>query len=147
MVDEILEEIMAMEMGDTATFKITDTRFLFVDNWNVGDGDDFTSLELNSGVEEDGKYVLDEVLECGTCDFGNVDEINSALCYIIQCVEDELKNLKAINIIWDVDCDEDLEDLPTEIRIPKRIMSEDEISDYISDVTGFCHKGYELVEE
>ena len=65
MVDKILEEIMTMEMGDTATFKITDTRFLFVDNWNVGDGEDFTSLELNSGIEEDGKYILDKILECG----------------------------------------------------------------------------------
>jgi hypothetical protein len=27
------------------------------------------------------------------------------------------------------------------------MTDEDEISDYISDVTGFCHKGFELVEE
>lgn len=56
--------------------------------------------------------------------------------------------MKAFNIIWDVDDEEDLEGLPTEIEIPENIADdEDEISDYISDVTGFCHKGFELTEE
>jgi len=53
--------------------------------------------------------------------------------------------MKAINIIWDVDNDKDLEFLPTEIEIPKGMTDEDEISDYISDETGFCHCGFELV--
>ena len=52
--------------------------------------------------------------------------------------------MKAINIKWDVDYDEDL---PTEIEIPNNIDIEDDtISDYISDVTGFCHYGFELVD-
>ena len=42
--------------------------------------------------------------------------------------------MKAINILWDVDDPEELED-------------EDEISDYISDVTGFCHAGFALDTE
>lgn len=50
--------------------------------------------------------------------------------------------MKAINIIWDTD-EEDVV-LPTEIDIPNGINNEDEISDYISDVTGFCHCGFEL---
>ena len=55
--------------------------------------------------------------------------------------------MKAINIIWDVDDMEELENLPTEIEIPDYIDQEDdEISDYISDVTGFCHCGFELTE-
>ena len=54
--------------------------------------------------------------------------------------------MKAINIIWDVDEVEDLEQLPTEVEIPEEIEDEDEISDYLSDVTGFCHKGFELVD-
>ena len=55
--------------------------------------------------------------------------------------------MKAINIKWDVDTEEDLEDLPTEIEIPDNIDIEDDvISDYISDVTGFCHYGFELVD-
>lgn len=59
--------------------------------------------------------------------------------------------MKAINIIWDVDNKEDLDMLPSEIEIPEDMIDEagevddDEISDYLSDVTGFCHKGYKLV--
>lgn len=55
--------------------------------------------------------------------------------------------MKAINIMWDVDSKKDLEYLPKEIEIPKEIEDdEDEISDYISDETGYCHKGFELVD-
>ena len=55
--------------------------------------------------------------------------------------------MKAINIKWDVDTEEELKDLPTEIEIPNNIDIEDDvISDYISDVTGFCHYGFELVD-
>lgn len=51
----------------------------------------------------------------------------------------------AYNIEWDTDDinPEEL-DLPTEIEIPPNITDEDEISDYISDITGFCHYGFEL---
>ena len=49
--------------------------------------------------------------------------------------------MKAINIQWDSDVPE----LPNEIEIPENIPNdEDAISDYLSDVTGFCHKGFEL---
>lgn len=53
--------------------------------------------------------------------------------------------MKAINIKWDVDCDEDSKLLPTEIEIPSEMEDEDEISDYLSDVTGYCHKGFTLI--
>lgn len=55
--------------------------------------------------------------------------------------------MKAVNIEWDVDCQEDRELLPTEIKIPEGMQDEEDISDYISDITGFCHKGYNLVED
>ncbi len=55
--------------------------------------------------------------------------------------------MKAINIEWDIDYEEELEDLPTEIDIPEGITDEEEISNYISNVTGFCHKGFTLEEE
>jgi hypothetical protein len=58
----------------------------------------------------------------------------------------EVTNMKAINIIWDVDYEEDLEFLPTEMDIPDYLEDEEEISEYISDETGFCHKGFELVD-
>jgi hypothetical protein len=53
--------------------------------------------------------------------------------------------MKAINIEWDTD-GEDI-DLPTEIGIPEGMTDEEEISDYLSDETGFCHYGFELVED
>ena len=84
MLENILKEIMAMKMGETNTFKITDNRFLFVDNWNSY-GDDFTSLELNSGEEIEDGYTLDEVLECVTCDFGNEEDIRNGVDYMIAC--------------------------------------------------------------
>lgn len=55
--------------------------------------------------------------------------------------------MKAINILWDVDRKSDLKHLPKEIEIPKGMTDEDEISDYLSDTTGFCHCGFEIVED
>lgn len=54
--------------------------------------------------------------------------------------------MKAVKIDWDVDHEEDRELLPTEIDIPDGMEDEEEISDYISDVTGFCHNGFCLVD-
>lgn len=54
--------------------------------------------------------------------------------------------MKAINIQWDVDDLKDLENLLTEIEIPEGMDDEEEISDYITDETGFCHNGFELEE-
>lgn len=50
--------------------------------------------------------------------------------------------MKAINILWDVDFKQQLESMPTEIEIPDGMTDEYEISDYISEVTGFCHSGF-----
>lgn len=56
--------------------------------------------------------------------------------------------MKATNIIWDTDGDQDiLESLPTEIEIPDDMTDEEEISDYISDVTGYCHMGFALTDD
>lgn len=54
--------------------------------------------------------------------------------------------MKAVGIIWDVDYEEGLELLPKEIEIPDLMTDEDEISDYLSDTTGYCHKGFYLEE-
>lgn len=52
--------------------------------------------------------------------------------------------MEATNIKWDTDGNaEVLATLPTNVAIPSNI-SEDEVSDYLSDITGFCHFGYEL---
>lgn len=55
--------------------------------------------------------------------------------------------MKAVNILWDVDDPKDLKSLPTEIEIPDGMDEEDDISDYLSDVTGFCHRGFMLDQE
>ena len=54
--------------------------------------------------------------------------------------------MEAINIKWDTDGEE--VNLPNEIEIPDWVDKEDddEISDYLSDTTGFCHFGFELVD-
>lgn len=53
--------------------------------------------------------------------------------------------MRAVNIKWDTDGDEELlQELSTEMEIPKGITDVDEISDYISDQKGFCHNGFEL---
>ena len=46
----------------------------------------------------------------------------------------------AYNIDWDTD-GEDV-DLPNEIEIPEHITDLDEASDYITNITGFCHRGF-----
>lgn len=50
----------------------------------------------------------------------------------------------AVDIIWDTDGIPI--DLPRAIHIPEEITDEDEISDYLSDLTGYCHQGFELEE-
>ena len=52
--------------------------------------------------------------------------------------------MKAIEILWDVDNKEILESLPTEVDIPDGMTDEEKISDYLSDLTGFCHCGFIL---
>lgn len=54
--------------------------------------------------------------------------------------------MKAVNIIWDTDGDKKiLKGLPKEMEIPKDI-DVDDIEDYLSDETGYCHFGYQLEE-
>ena len=52
--------------------------------------------------------------------------------------------MKATNIDWDVD-DLDIV-LPGEIILPEGMTDTDEISDYITDVTGYCHRGFQIEE-
>lgn len=54
--------------------------------------------------------------------------------------------MKASNIEWDVDNEAAKELLPTEIELPEGMTDTEEIDDYLSDITGYCHKGYILEE-
>lgn len=53
--------------------------------------------------------------------------------------------LRATHILWDVDYD-DNGPLPKEIDIPEGMTDEEEISDYLSEMTGYCHQGFNLVQ-
>lgn len=55
--------------------------------------------------------------------------------------------MKAVNILWDVDNPAELNGLPNEVRLPPDLEDEEAISDYLSDMTGFCHKGFHLIHE
>lgn len=55
--------------------------------------------------------------------------------------------MKAINIIWDVDDPKEMNDLPAEIEIPEGMTDTEEISDYITELTGFCHKGFDVLND
>ena len=57
--------------------------------------------------------------------------------------------MKAINIEWDTSGDDfaDPPELPDEIEIPDGMTDPEEISDYITDRTGFCHFGFSLDPE
>lgn len=62
--------------------------------------------------------------------------------------------MKAINIKWDTDGDmEVFNELPTEMIVPDELeemykkdreYALEEISDWLSDETGFCHSGFEI---
>ena len=68
-----------------------------------------------------------------------------------NCQSEELnmdtnRYLKAVNIEWDVDLAEDLDSLPKEVQIPDGMTDTEEISDYLANLTGFCHRGFGLKE-
>lgn len=51
--------------------------------------------------------------------------------------------MKATNIKWDTDGNKKaLGYLPKEMEIPSGMYDIDDISDYLSDETGFCHDGF-----
>ena len=62
--------------------------------------------------------------------------------------------LKAINIKWDTDGDKEVfNELPTEMIVPDELeemfkkdreYALEEISDWLSEETGFCHAGFEI---
>ena len=65
--------------------------------------------------------------------------------------------LKVINIKWDTDGDKEVfNELPTKMIIPNELeemykkdreFALEEISDWLSEETGFCHDGFEIERE
>lgn len=54
--------------------------------------------------------------------------------------------MKVTNILQDVDNKEGLDSLPEEVNLPDTLSSE-EISDYLSDLTGYCHSGFKIISK
>lgn len=52
--------------------------------------------------------------------------------------------MKEINTKWDTEL---LKELPSEVEISEDKTNEDERSDWLSDEFGFCHYGFELVNQ
>lgn len=78
---------------------------------------------------------LDQILNCRNPNNCNDDknEDKNGMC----------SKLIATNIIWDVDDNDNIK-LPEIMEIPEDMEDEDEISDYLSNETGYCHKGFTL---
>lgn len=55
-----------------------------------------------------------------------------------------MSKLIAKIIEWDIDENYDIQ-LPEIIEIPEGMIDEDEISNYLSEQTGYCHKGFYIV--
>lgn len=45
-------------------------------------------------------------------------------------------------MVTDIQWDSDGEELPDEIQLPIGMVDDEDISDYLSDKTGFCHEGF-----
>ena len=53
--------------------------------------------------------------------------------------------MRAVRIQWDCDGDKAVfHGLPSEMDVPAGMTDPDEISDYLTETTGFCHFGFEL---
>ena len=55
--------------------------------------------------------------------------------------------MRAVEIEWDTDGDESvLASLPKEKEIPDDLTDPDDVTDWLSDQTGFCIFGYRIVK-
>ena len=79
---------------------------------------------------------------------GNIDDKNRSILDLTNVKENYLKYpnfsylatfLPIVN--FDIEL---LKELPTEIELPKGMEDEDEISDWLTEQVGFCHKGFFL---
>ena len=125
-------------------FKVVDGKIIPLDGDSYDDSEPVIATEewtmLDDGIEKG----LTVVVKMGFVPAGELDEYLKT-----YRKEKEKKMLKAVDIKWDVTDDgidesddeacEILESLPTEMNIPEGMTDPDEISDWLSDETGFCH--------
>ena len=122
-------------------FKVTNGKIIPLDGDSYGDDETVIASEEwtmpDKGIEK-GLTVIVEM------EFVPAGELDKYLANYRK--EKEKKMLKAVDIKWDVtdnEMDDEsceiLESLPTEMIIPEGMTDLDEISDWLSDETGYCH--------
>lgn len=122
-------------------FKVTNGKIIPLDGDSYGDDETVIASEEwtmpDKGIEK-GLTVIVEM------EFVPAGELDKYLANYRK--EKEKKMLKAVDIKWDVtdnEMDDEsceiLESLPTEMIIPEGMTDLDEISDWLSDETEYCH--------
>lgn len=122
-------------------FKVTNGKIIPLDGDSYGDDETVIASEEwtmpDKGIEK-GLTVIVEM------EFVPAGELDKYLANYRK--EKEKKMLKAVDIKWDVtdnEMDDEsceiLESLPTEMIIPEGMTDPDEISDWMSNETGYCH--------
>lgn len=111
------------------------------------------SGEVNYSGDAEGRYIIGKKVErLSKRDLIIRDASVSTLLKELERRGVYVKNetstkpvLVAYDIKWDIDGDKDVFDnLPSEVNIPEEMVDNEEISDYVSDETGFCHTGFKL---
>ncbi len=105
------------------------------------------ALTLESHLAELKKDMKGSLLaKVGDKSIKRIEKLEST-CFVCRRIEFNFAHMiETAVILWDVDEVRDLEFLPNEIEIPDWVDPEDddEISDYISNETGYCHNGFTL---
>ena len=81
---KLLRDIMKMDISETNCFKITNDKFLYVENFYDEKGNWFTILELNEGREIDNKYELEKIIEIVSLDYKNKKQIKEGLKFMLS---------------------------------------------------------------
>lgn len=93
-------------------------------------------------------YIREHLSECNTQELewlNDLEPSEAVTAEDIRCIE-YAEEVRATNIIWDAP--EQVE-LPTTVIIPERLICSSDtgdISEWLSEQYGFCHKGFELVK-
>lgn len=111
------------------------------------------SGEVDYTGDAEGKYVIGESIEDLSKEEGTIRDASvSTLLKELERRGVYVKNetsskpvLVAYDIKWDTDGDKDVfDELPRKIEVPEEMVDDEEISDYVSDETGFCHAGFKI---
>lgn len=122
------------EDAEEAVFQLINDE---VKSLNSGDAEG----EFIATFEDETHYAVVNFWEGADCE-GDRDYRPVTIYDILEMPERTFFNAK--NIRWDTEGEDPKKlDLPEEVEIPEELFGDEEgISDYLSDETGFCHKGF-----